>query len=259
VANPLALMAFLFTALISLRYFLTAEELRRTYLELLHAEKMASLGTLSAGIVHEYRNFFTSISLAAEACKNLNLDREKINSCIQIIQSSTQRAQRISQGLLTFARKSESSKKEARLEKTIEEVLVILEKQLAIDRIQTVKEFENVGPTFYDEGQISQVIMNMIRNAADALKTKKDARQVVLRLKNAAERILLEIEDNGPGIPKKIRDRLFEPFVTSKKSGEGTGLGLSVCHGIIRNHGGEIKVKTSEGKGTLWQIFLPKK
>ena len=82
---------------------------------------------------------------------------------------------------------------------------------------------------------------------------------MTLRLKEVGPRVLIEIEDNGPGIPKKILNRLFEPFATSKKKGEGTGLGLSVCHGIILNHGGEIKVKTEEGKGTTWLIYLPKK
>lgn len=259
VANPLVTLALLFMALVSLRYFLTSEELRRTYAQLLHAEKMASLGTLSASIVHEYRNFLSIISIAAEVCRQPNLARKQFEESLDAITTTVQKASQVSQGLLTFARKHESVKKEGRLEKTIGDVLLILEKNLAQRGIRIQKELEEVGPVAYDDGQISQVLMNLLRNGADALGDRKQEKQITVRLKDLRDRVLLEIEDNGCGIPKQVLGRLFEPFVTSKPAGEGTGLGLSVCHGIIRNHGGDIRVKTAEGKGTTWEIFLPKK
>jgi signal transduction histidine kinase len=255
---PLVTMAVLFVAMVCLRYFLTAEELKKTYAQLVRAEKMASLGTLSASIAHEYRNFMASISMAADSCMMPEIKRENLNHCLEIIQRTVKKAGQASESLLTFARENEPVKKEGHLDKTIEEVLLILEKSLKIDDVQIKKEFAEIGPVNYDEGQIAQVLMNMLRNGRDALKDKKGDKQITIRLKDMGRRILIEIEDNGSGIPKRILNRLFEPFATSKKPGEGTGLGLSVCHGIILNHKGEIKVKTQEGKGTTWEIFLPK-
>ncbi len=259
VAHPLISTVFLFTVLVSLRYFLTAEELKKTYLQLLHAEKMASLGTLSASIAHEYRNFLSVINMGIETCRLPSTGRDQLEHCLEIIKNTADKANQMTEGLLTFARKNESVKKEARLQKTIEEVLVILEKKITTGGIKIQKEWDDLAPLWFDEGQISQVVLNMLRNAQDAFKGKKDGKCITLRLKDLGNLALLEIEDNGSGIPKKVRERLFEPFITSKKAGEGTGLGLSVCHGIILNHGGDIKVKTAEGQGTTWQIFLPKK
>ncbi|MBI4430311.1 MAG: CHASE2 domain-containing protein [Candidatus Omnitrophica bacterium] len=259
VAGPIATMIILFLVLVSLRYFLTAEELKRTYAQLLHAEKMASLGTLSASIAHEYRNFLSSISMAAEVCCLANVERKKLEQCMDVILNTVRKANQVSQALLTFARKSKSVKTEGQLQKTIGDILLIIEKDLIHNNIKIEKELVDLGPIYYDEGQISQVLMNMLRNARDALKNTPDSKRIVIRIKDKGSQALLEIEDNGCGIPKKILQHLFEPFSTSKKTGEGTGLGLSVCHGIIRNHGGDIKVTTAEGKGTTWQIFISKK
>lgn len=258
VATPLVNGALLFTVLVSFRYLLTAEELRRTYLQLLHAEKMASLGTLSAGIAHEYRNFLNVIGISVDTCRRHLDENQKLSHSLEIIQTSVDKANQVTEGLLTFARKNESMKTEGRLEKTIRDVLLILEKKFSHSSVEVQKELDEIGPVLYDEGQISQVLMNMLRNAQDALKEREGEKRITVRLKNARDRVLLEIEDNGAGIPRKVLAHLFEPFVTSKKSGEGTGLGLSVCHGIIQSHGGDIKVKTEEGKGTTWKIFLPK-
>jgi signal transduction histidine kinase len=259
VAWPLTTMVILFVAMICLRYFLTAEELKKTYAQLVRAEKMASLGTLSASIAHEYRNFMAAISMAADSCTMPEIKRHDLDHCIDIIKRTVKKAGQVSEGLLTFARKTDSVKTAGRLEKTAEDVLLILEDALKTDDIQIKKEFAQMGLIYYDEGQIAQVLMNMLRNGRDALKNRTGGKQITLRLRDMGDQALIEIEDNGSGIPKRILNRLFEPFATSKKPGEGTGLGLSVCHGIILNHGGDIKVKTEEGKGTTWQIYLPKK
>ena len=259
IAWPLVTVAVLSVVIVCLRYFLTAEELKKTYDQLVRAEKMASLGTLSASIAHEYRNFMAAISMAADSCTMPEIKREDLNRCLEIIKHTVKKAGQVSEGLLTFARKNESVKTVGQLKKTIEDVLLILDDNLKLHDIEIKKEFAEMGPVLYDEGQIAQVLMNMIRNGRDALKDKEDEKQIVIRLKDVGNRALIEIEDNGSGIPKRILSRLFEPFTTSKKKGEGTGLGLSICHGIILNHGGEIKVKTEEGVGTVWQIYLPKK
>jgi len=115
----------------------------------------------------------------------------------------------------------------------------------------------DVGEIGYDEGQISQVIMNLMNNSRDAMKNQ-DSKFIIIHLQEVSDGVYTHIGDNGPGLPAEVQKRLFEPFVTTKEEGKGTGLGLSVCHGIIKNHGGEITVTTKTGEGTAWHIFLPK-
>jgi two-component system, NtrC family, sensor kinase len=163
----------------------------------------------------------------------------------------------ILEGLLVFARKSESVKRPGNLKKTLEDALLLVEKDMMRHEIKCDITLEEVPEISYDAGQISQVMMNMMNNSRDALKDRPN-KQISLKLYQNEDKICMDIGDNGSGIPPQVLKRLFEPFVTSKPAGKGTGLGLSVCHGIIRNHGGEIKVTTAQDQGTTWHITLPK-
>lgn len=251
-------LVILFISITSFRYFLTAEDLKRTYQQLVQAEKMASLGLLSASIAHEYRNILSTVSMAQQACVQPDIPKEKFTEFMGLIKTACDKANQISNSLLTFARKKESVRQTGDLRKTVEDILLLVRKNLMEHRIKVHSTLDQVSPVPYDEGQISQVLLNMINNARDALKEKEEDRQVTLRLEEQVENVLLEISDNGCGIPQKVMKHLFEPFTTTKKKGEGTGLGLSVCHGIIQNHGGSIKVSSTAGKGTTWHITLPK-
>jgi len=258
IANIEVAIAILFIGVTSFRYFLTSEELKRTQEQLLQSEKMASIGMLSASTAHEYKNILAGITLSVTACQRPNIPPEMLVKFLGTIKTAVDKANQISKSLLTFARKTEFVKKPGNLKKTIEDMLLLLEKDMMKHKVIVKREFADIPTIGYDEGQISQVFMNMMQNARDALKECDRERHIIVRLVEEGKFVLLEIEDNGMGIPKKIMKNLFQPFMTSKKAGEGTGLGLPVCHGIIQNHGGDITVKTAQDKGTTWHITLPK-
>lgn len=257
VAVPQAALAVIFVGITSFRYFTALEELKRTQEQLIHAAKMSSLGQLSAGIAHEFRNILNSIGLHIEYCTRPGTNLQDVPKYLQRVQGIMKNANEILTGLLTFARKNESVRCPGDLRKTVEETMLLIEKEMSHHGIEVVREFEDVPEVAFDKGQISQVLINLINNARDAMDGQED-KEIRIRLKNAGDHILIEITDNGPGIPKEVQKRLFEPFVTTKTAGKGTGLGLSVCHGIIRNHGGDIRVTTAAGKGTTWHILLPR-
>ncbi|MBI3316708.1 MAG: CHASE2 domain-containing protein [Candidatus Omnitrophica bacterium] len=250
-------MLTLFTGISSFRYFLALEELKRTQEQLIQSTKMASLGQLSAGIAHEFRNILNAVNLHIEYCSLPGTPPERVIKYLGTVKGIMTNANLILNGLLTFARKSESVKTPGRMKKTVEDTVLLVQKAMLQHTIELKTELEEVPKIAYDSGQISQVIMNLINNGRDAFKDKPEGREITLRLKSVPNGIQLDIADNGCGIPPQVMKRLFEPFVTSKPAGKGTGLGLSVCHGIIRNHGGDIKVTTAQGKGTTWHIFLP--
>lgn len=249
----------LFIGITSFRYFTALEELKRAQEQVIQSTKMASLGQLSAGISHEFRNILNAVNLHVEYCSRPGVPHEKVVKYLGTIKGIMDNANLILNGLLTFARKSESVKRPGDLKKTIESTLLLIEKEMMRHEIMVQTELEEVPEISYDAGQISQVLMNLMNNSRDALKDKPEGKQITIGLKNEPAALRLDIGDNGSGIPPQVLKRLFEPFVTSKPAGKGTGLGLSVCHGIIRNHGGDIKVTTAQGKGTTWHIYLPKR
>lgn len=252
-------LVVLFIGITCFRYFLTLEELKRTQAQLIQSTKMAALGQLSAGIAHEFRNILNLINLNVECCSKPGLPAERIQYYLERYKSTAASARTILESLLVFARRSESVKKPGNLKKTLEATLQLIEGEVNRFGITIHPELHDVPEISYDSGQISQVVINLMSNARDALRDLKDReKQITLRLWDNSDKIQLEIGDNGPGIPPQILKRLFEPFATTKPEGQGTGLGLSVCHGIIRNHGGDITVTTAADKGTTWHITLPK-
>lgn len=257
VAVHLLALIVLFIGIVSFRYFHALEELKRTQAQLIQSAKMAALGQLSAGIAHEFRNIMNSINLNVECCSLPGISPERLEKYLGMYKKTVQQANLILEGLLTFARRSESNKKKGRLKKTVEDTLFLVEKEMMRCQIEVKPELEDVPEIAYDAGQISQVVMNLMNNARDAFQ-EREGKEITLRLKEHSDKIRLDIQDNGSGIAPQVLKRLFEPFVTTKEAGKGTGLGLSVCHGIIRGHNGTITVTTALGRGTTWHIDLPK-
>lgn len=232
------------------------EELKSTQEQLIQSEKMAVLGTFSAQIAHEFKNILQALSLHLQLCAKPGIDEETVKSSFQFALRIVKKANEIIFGLLTFARKSESKKELGDFLKTVEDTLRLVEHELATENIRVVREFRALPPVLHDSAQISQVILNMVSNARDAVRGKETA-AIEIHLRKEGDEVLCEIKDNGCGIPEDIKKRLFLPFTTTKKQGEGTGLGLSVTFGIVKNHGGRIEVQSIVGKGTTFQIFLP--
>lgn len=255
-AGPLLVVLAIFIGVTSLHYFTALEELKQTQRQLIQSAKMGALGELSAGMAHEFRNILQAISLHVDFAVRPASTPEKARRSMEHVQEVLESAKVILNGLLTFARKNESRFVPGEMKKTIESTLLIIGNQLRMLRIELVTELEEVPPFPYDAGQISQVLMNLLGNSRDALKTQED-RKIVVRLRGEKGGAIIEVEDNGPGLPEIVRKHLFQPFITTKPEGQGTGLGLSVCHGIIKNHDGDISVRSESGKGTTWSIFLP--
>jgi signal transduction histidine kinase len=223
--------------------------------QLLQSEKLAAVGQLSAGIVHDVKNpLAIIIGLAEEIPEHSQLDELTLKS-LRTIRENGRRASNIVTDLLKFARKSTPEMKAQDMRDTIETVLHLTEYLARKSRVKIVKDVPDAPVTAtYDAAQIEQVLMNLVQNAIQAMPDGGDLR---INLSRAGEAIAIAVQDTGIGIPAKNLSRIFDPFFTTKPPGEGTGLGLSVSYGIVARHGGQIDVDSLEGKGTTFTVLLP--
>lgn len=230
------------------------------------AEKMATVGTLAAGVAHEINNPLTAILGFAQGLKRRNsrikdaIDEElyaDFTEYTETIIKECLRCRDIVQTLLTFSRPTAASLGQVDLNQCVTDTLFILKHHFKEHRdLSVLTELQENLPTILgDESQLKQVIINLLTNAFDA--TDAGGRILIrTRLENN-NRVTLVIEDNGCGIPMEVQDKLFEPFFTTKPVGKGIGIGLSTCYSIVSNHGGEISVTSMVGKGSSFKVALP--
>ncbi len=229
------------------------EELHRQQEELTRSAKMAALGTLSAGISHEFNNVLTAILGHAQLGEMADSFDEKDYS-LGVISRVCQRATSITSSLLTFARQREPDLSPNLLQTAIEDTLDLVRPDLERDQIRLVSAIDDLPAIMCDLGQINQVLLNLITNARDALRGRADA-EIRLGLGAGAGRAMLTIADNGPGIPPEVLDKIFQPFITTKR--KGNGLGMAICYGIIESHSGHIQIDSDAERGTTITITLP--
>jgi signal transduction histidine kinase len=229
------------------------EELHRQEAELTRASKLAALGTLAAGIAHEFNNMLTAILGHAQVGEMADSFAEKDYS-LSVISRVCQRATSITASLLTFARQREPELSVNYLQAAIDDTLALVHHDLNRDKIRLTTSIADLPPIMCDLGQISQVLLNLITNARDALRDRPDA-AIDLRLGSAEGHAVLTISDNGPGIPPEVLDKIFQPFITTKK--KGNGLGMAICYGIIESHKGSISIDSGPERGTTISIRLP--
>jgi two-component system, NtrC family, sensor kinase len=235
------------------------DELHRKQAELIQSSKLAAVGTFAAGIAHEFNNLLAGMLGHAELGYRID-DAEEKNHSLDIVIQSCRRGRSITQGLLTFARRQEHRRQLADLIDAIGETMMLVELDLCKSNIEVIRQIEPVPPTVCDVGQLSQVVLNLVTNARDAM--KPDGGTLTIGLRERDDMIELSIADTGSGIAEHIRDKIFEPFITTKgalggSQTPGTGLGLSVSYGIVREHGGEIIVESEVGRGTRMTVRLP--
>jgi signal transduction histidine kinase len=218
-------------------------------------EKMSSLGRMASGIAHEINNPLAGILLYSSNLIKKVPDQSPLKEGLGIIMTETTRCKGIIQGLLEFARDREPQKVPADINAIIKKSLQILKNEFYIHHIAVEQELsKNLGQASLDENQIEQVLVNILLNAIQAI-DKNGAISIKTYSKTLHDNLKIEISDNGCGIAKEQIDKIFEPFFSTKAS--GTGLGLAVSYGIIKNHQGHIKVDSRPGQGTRFTITLP--
>lgn len=234
------------------------EQLRRqAQEEIRRSERLAMIGRLASGVAHEINNplgsilLFTRLLLQGAPVEGLQRDN------LERIERETRRCQNIVQGLLEFARKREPKVEEVNINDAVDKTIQLFENQAMFHNIEVVKQSQPDLPTASaDLGQIMQVFANIIMNAVDAM-NGHGVLTIRTALVEAQRCIEIGFSDTGCGVPPEELDKVFEPFYTTKGVGQGTGLGLSVSHGIIQAHGGTIKVHSRVTEGTTFVVSLP--
>jgi signal transduction histidine kinase/ActR/RegA family two-component response regulator len=224
---------------------------------LLQSEKLGAIGQLVAGVAHELNNPLTGVLGYAQLLMRRSHDPET-RRALEKIDAEATRCKKIVQNLLTFARKQKTAKALIDVNQAVERALELRAYQLRLDNIEVITDLApDLPQTMADFHQLQQAFLNIIVNAHQAMEGGQRRGRLILRSRREGERIVVEIEDNGPGIPAGLRERIFDPFFTTKEVGTGTGLGLSICYGIFQEHGGRIGVESEVGRGTRFILELP--
>jgi signal transduction histidine kinase len=242
-------------------------ELQDTQAQLVQAEKMKSLGQLVAGVAHELNNpigfVHANLQLLDEYIRKLvdaqrtggdaERAREAITKLLSRSREGTERVKKIVQDLRTFSRMDQAELQDASLHEEIDRTLALMEPRFK-NGVLVERDYGDIPRVRCYAGQLNQVFLNLLMNACDAM---GDQGKIRIRTRRGPLGVRLEFSDDGPGIPESARSRIFDPFFTTKAVGEGTGLGLSLSHGIIERHGGSIHVESEPGAGATFVIDLP--
>jgi PAS domain S-box-containing protein len=239
-------------------------ESRRIQGQIMQSEKLAAIGQLAAGVMHEINNPLATISACVAAISG-RLDalaakeRHTVDEYLEIIDKEVDRCTRIVDGLLDFSRPKGKAKGQVVLNAVVDETLFLLKHHQRFKRLSLVRELDSSLPaTSGNAEQLTQVLMALMLNAVDAMDDRRGKLTVRTgRNPHQADEVVVEIEDNGVGIPRADQSKIFEPFYTTKPPGRGTGLGLSICYGIVEDHRGRIEVDSQPGRGSTFRVFLP--
>ncbi len=241
-------------------------ELQETQAQLMQSEKMRSLGQLVAGVAHELNNpigfvhanlqlldgYIGRMVEAQETGGDPSRPRDAIRKLLMRSREGTERVKKIVADLRTFSRMDQAELSDADLNEEIERTLGLMEPRFK-DGVEVQRELGGIPRVRCFPAQLNQVFMNLVMNACDAMEGRGT---IQVRTQPSAHGVVLEFEDDGPGIPDDVRGRIFEPFFTTKPVGQGTGLGLSISHGIVERHGGVMTV-SSGSEGSCFRIELP--
>lgn len=235
------------------------QALKQAQMALIQSEKMAAFGQLGAGIAHEVKNPLAGIQgLVQLTARSLHPD-EPMGRTLAMIEKETKRCRSIIDNLLKFARQEQIEPEPLELAGVIQDTAAILRHQMGLHQVELRTHVEEGLPLVQGSAnQLQQVLMNLLLNAEQAIEESGRGGVVEVSARRAgSDRVELAVRDDGPGMPESVAARVFEPFFTTKPTGKGTGLGLSVTFGIVRDHGGTIRVDSREGQGTTFVIALP--
>jgi PAS domain S-box-containing protein len=238
--------------------------------QLRHAQKIEAIGTLAGGIAHDFNNILSGLMGYAELTLLEDHNITVIHTYVNRILKGCNRAKDLVKQILTFSRQSEQTKEVLEISSIIREAIKLPRATLP-STIEIRENIENnAGIILADAIQIHQIIVNLCTNAAHAMRDKGGILEISLsnididtenlyayQTITPGSYVRLSVSDTGHGMDSTVKERIFDPYFTTKKHGEGTGLGLSVVHGIVKSHDGEIKVYSEPGKGTIFHIYLP--
>ena len=227
--------------------------------QLLQQEKLAAVGQLVSGVAHELNNPLAGVMAYAELLLASTSDQEPdTRHAVETIHHEAMRAAKIVSNLLTFARQRPAERKDADLNAIVTDTIALRGYALRAAQIELDIVLEPTLPrTWADPFQLQQVVLNLLANAEQALAEWLGPRRIVVCTRHEGGRIIVAVSDTGPGVADEQRDRIFNPFFTTKAVGQGTGLGLSISDGIVRQHGGQIRVESQPGTGATFLVEIP--
>lgn len=237
-----------------------AVQLRKLEAQVVQSQKLAGIGQIAAGIIHELNNPLTSIVAYSNYLQKKALREGGEASDIERLRRITEAAERIrsfAHDLVAYARPSNEAAAPVAIHAVIDRALVFCEHVLSHSEIEVERDFtQAMGPVSGLTGQLTQVFVNLVTNACHAM-TPQGGRLVVKTKPGEADSVRVEVCDTGHGIPQEHLEQLFDPFFTTKSDGRGTGLGLAIVHDIVNAHGGTISVQSEVGIGTTFTLELP--
>jgi two-component system cell cycle sensor histidine kinase/response regulator CckA len=243
------------------------EERHKLEEQLLHAQKMESMGTMAGGIAHDFNNILNIIQGYASLLQGYGARNKEIAESLTVIHQSVQRGSTLVQQLLTLARKTRTEFNSVNTNGLIEELIALISQTFPKTIALSTTLEPDLPPVTADQNQIEQALLNLSVNARDAMPEGGRLTFKTHTVNGAALRsgdatkdgqyVCIEVSDTGTGMDESVRKRIFEPFFTTKDVGKGTGLVLSVVYGIVQNHGGFIDVESKPGTGTCLRLYLP--
>jgi len=222
---------------------------------LAQSEKLAAIGQLAAGVAHEINNPLTAIIANAQMLQRELPPDSDLQESVDLISRAGARATQVVRNLLDFARKEEYHLGLTEVNETLKRALDLVQHEILARGVKV--DFQpkpNLPPILASQDHLQSVWLNLLLNAIDSL--DKSPRKISVEAEKVGDKIHVTFTDNGKGIPPERLTRIFEPFYTTKEAGRGTGLGLSVCHRIIKQHGGQIWVESQVGVGSQFTVVL---
>jgi two-component system NtrC family sensor kinase len=254
-----------FTQKLEIKVEERTQQLKAAQKKLLHNDRLASLGQLSASVAHEINNPVSGVlnlsMLMQRMLKDDGIPPDRIQEFrkyLSQVVNETARVGRIVSDLLSFSRRSKPQRAPADLNRIVKTTLSLAQHKMKLSNVSVEQNLcENLPLAACDPSQMQQVVLNLLLNAAEATQSKGD-RHVRVSTEAADGEVRLVIADNGEGIQPENLAKIFDPFFTTKSEGKGVGLGLAVSYGIVQEHGGDIEVKSQVGQGATFIVSLPR-
>jgi two-component system cell cycle sensor histidine kinase/response regulator CckA len=231
-------------------------EHRRLEEQLRQSQKMEVVGTLAGGVAHDFNNLLQSMLSHAQLLRSHPNDSEKVLAVVRELEQQIQRGASLTRQLLVFSRRGTTKPEPIDLNDAVGDATQILRRLVRANIALSTDLVGGQLPVEADRGQLEQVLMNLALNASDAM-PQGGKLQIRTGAIGGGE-VWFSVEDTGQGIPETVREHIFEPFFTTKEAGRGTGLGLSVVHGIVTSHAGRIEVESAVGDGSTFRVILPR-